>query len=92
MPEHHPRQRRPQSNHRAAPAPGGRPHSVPSKYGTNHANGFHPANSRSEPTPRVQPTHYSQIDDPPMNRCPACRSKVPAGGLELHRRECHRKA
>ena len=37
---------------------------------------------------RSQPTHHSQLAEPPMNLCPACQTKVPAGGLELHRRDC----
>ena len=103
MAEHHPRQRRSQNSHRSAP-PDNRPNGSRSSYGNNYANGprsspdrqpraysAYPQSQHSSTNERVQPTHYSQIEEPPMNRCPACRGKVPAGGLELHRRECNRK-
>lgn len=104
MADNHQRQRRPETHSPRPAGHNGYQNSARQNYGNPHRSYPSNPRSNTDRRPQIpydqrsgprndygyrsQPSHHSQLADPPMNRCPACQTKVPAGGLELHRREC----
>lgn len=108
MADNHQRQRRPDTNYPRSPGQNGHQNGSRQSYGSpprSYPGNPRPNPDRRPQPPydqrgaprkecgyRSQPNHHSQLAEPPMNRCPACQTKVPAGGLEMHRRACSPRA